>query len=68
MEGREGNGELLRLVAGELCIEEGSPASGKGRSSSGMCNREEGLAEDLAGTDESINTKKLIVLNLLLTL
>lgn len=34
VEGREGKGEGLWLVEGLLCSEEGSPASGKGRSSS----------------------------------
>lgn len=51
MEGREGKGVEVSeetLLEGELW---GSPASGKGNSSSGMCSREDGLAEDL-GTDE----------------
>lgn len=46
MDGREGKGEVLRLVGGVLCREEGRPASGKGRSSSsGMWSKEEGLVD-----------------------
>lgn len=54
MEGREGKGELPRLVEGELCSDEGRPASGNGRSSSWMCSSEAGLEEDFDSGD-SIN-------------
>ena len=59
VEGREGKGEGLWLLGGELCTDRGRPASGNGSSSSGirMCTRdeeEEGLTEDLGRDDPVI--------------
>lgn len=56
VEGREGKGEALRLLAGELCTDQGRPASGKGKSSSGICSNEDGLVEDLDATDRDTDT------------